>query len=79
MLYSKIHFGWYYYVYNENYNLMSIDELKNFIKNYKRLPEITSEKEIILNGIDVAEMNKILVKKIEELTLYIIRLHDEIN
>jgi len=71
--------GWCDYVFDENYNLLPLEELEQYIKLNKKLPDIPSENEINTNGIDVATMNKILTKKIEELTLYIIQLNNEIK
>ncbi|NSW46418.1 MAG: hypothetical protein HPY79_11450 [Bacteroidales bacterium] len=70
---------WYDEVFDENYNLMSIKELKNFVKQHKHLPDIPSEKEILQSGLDVGKMNSLLLKKIEELTLYILQLENEIR
>jgi len=71
--------GWCDYVFDENYTLLPLEELEQYIKLHKKLPEIPSENDVNTNGIDVASMNKILTKKIEELTLYIIQLNHEIK
>ncbi|AUP78827.1 tail fiber protein [Flavivirga eckloniae] len=60
------------YVFKEGYNLISIKELEKFIKENSHLPEIPSAKEFEENGIMQAEMDMNLLKKIEELTLYVI-------
>ncbi|MFC2152373.1 hypothetical protein ACFLSE_07585 [Bacteroidota bacterium] len=62
------------YVFKDNYNLMPLKDLEKFIKVNKHLPEVPSEKDVKQNGgtISLGEMNTILLKKIEELTLYII-------
>jgi hypothetical protein len=67
------------YVFEDDYNLLSLEETKQFIIANKHLPEIPSASEINENGIDLAEMNMKLLKKIEELTLHQIELLDEIN
>ncbi|MBL7789228.1 MAG: hypothetical protein JNL75_05275 [Chitinophagales bacterium] len=59
-------------VFQKNYKLMSLSEIEAFVKQYKHLPEIPSESEIIENGVDVGEMNKLLLQKVEELTLHLI-------
>jgi hypothetical protein len=64
-------------VFNVDYNLLSIEEVAGFIKAHNHLPDIPSEHEIKTNGYDVAEMDALLLKKIEELTLYIIELKKE--
>ncbi len=66
--------GWADYVFEEGYELMSTTELESYIKEHKHLPGVPSAAEVVENGIDVAEMNKILLEKIEELTLRIIEL-----
>lgn len=70
--------NWPDYVFNKNYILMSILELKNYINKYQHLPEIPKASEIYVNGMDVKEINELMLKKIEELTLYVIHLEDEI-
>jgi hypothetical protein len=67
------------YVFNEDYALMPLAEVAAFIQTNHRLPEIPSEKEVVKSGLDLGEINKLLVKKIEELTLYVIKLNAEVS
>ena len=67
------------YVFGETYNLMSLGELKKFIETNKHLPEIAPAEEMENNGINLSEMNALLLKKIEELTLYIIQQQEQID
>lgn len=67
--------GWPDYVFAQDYKLPSIAELDEYIKHHKHLPDIPSAEEVIKEGIDVGEMNKKLLQKIEELTLHIIDLN----
>lgn len=67
------------YVFRDDYNLRSIEEVENFIKKNNHLPEIPSAKEFEQNGLMLAEMNMSLLKKIEELTLYTIEQAKEIK
>jgi len=60
------------YVFKEDYDLMSLAEIQNYIKKYGHLPNIPSAKEMEENGIQLGEMNMKLLEKIEELTLYIL-------
>jgi hypothetical protein len=60
------------FVFSSNYNLKSLLELENFIKENKHLPDIPSEKEMQKDGLNINEMQIKLLQKIEELTLYII-------
>lgn len=65
--------GWADYVFKDDYYLLPLNELETFIKKNKHLPEVPSEEEVLKNGIELKEMNILLLKKIEELTLYTIQ------
>ncbi|MEJ0055107.1 MAG: hypothetical protein WDN75_05300 [Bacteroidota bacterium] len=67
------------YVFEKSYNLLSLDEVKSYIDENKHLPEVPSAKEMEKNGINVSEMNMVLLKKVEELTLYIIEQKNELQ
>lgn len=60
------------YVFAEDYKLKSLEAVEDYIKGNKHLPEIPSATEIEKNGLMLAEMNMNLLKKVEELTLYMI-------
>jgi hypothetical protein len=60
------------YVFEKDYKLTSLEEIKNYIDQNKHLPEVPSAKEMEKNGVQLGEMNMLLLKKIEELTLYVI-------
>lgn len=60
------------FVFEDDYELKNLKELESFIKANKHLPDIPSAKEMEASGINLAEMNKLLLQKIEELTLYVI-------
>lgn len=60
------------WVFEDDYELRSLDEVETFVKNNKHLPEIPSAEEFRQNDLNVAEMNNKLLQKIEELTLYLI-------
>ncbi|MCB0686145.1 MAG: zinc metalloprotease [Saprospiraceae bacterium] len=64
--------GWSDYVFNPDYNLMPLAELRLYIDNHGKLPNIPSATEVQWEGIAIGEMNKKLLAKIEELTLYIL-------
>lgn len=64
--------GWADYVFEPSYQLPDLNETEQFIKEHKHLPEIPSAKEVAENGVNLGEMNSKLLKKIEELTLYLI-------
>jgi hypothetical protein len=69
--------GWCDYVFEDNYHLTPLTEVESFIKKNKHLPEVPSEKEVSNSEIDIFEMQKIQMKKIEELTLYLIELQKQ--
>jgi len=70
---------WPDYVFEEHYELMPLSELEAYITQNKHLPDIPTANEIKQNGLSLAEINAKLVKKIEELTLYIIELNKKIE
>ena len=61
------------YVFEKDYPLTSLSELKTYIDQNKHLPEIPSAKEMEENGINLKEMNLLLLKKLEEMTLHLIQ------
>ncbi len=63
---------WPDYVFDNDYRLPSLKEVETFITENKHLPGITSSEEVKKEGIDVGENQALLLKKIEELTLYAI-------
>jgi|SRR5690554_1972930 len=71
--------GWADYVFEPGYNLMSLTEVEQFIKENGHLPEVPTTEEAIENGIELKEMNILLLKKVEELTLYSIELQKRIE
>jgi hypothetical protein len=71
--------NWADFVFEDNYNLRSIEEVENYIKENKHLPDIPSEKQVKKEGISVGEMNAKLLQKIEEQMLYIIKQQKQIK
>lgn len=70
---------WADFVFEDNYNLMSLKDLDNYIQENKHLPEIPTTAEVEKNGISVGEMNAKLLQKIEELTLYTIEQQEAVD
>jgi hypothetical protein len=64
--------NWSDYVFDEEYQLRTTEELACFIKTYKHLPNMPSAAEVAANGINLVDMNAKLLEKIEELTLYML-------
>lgn len=69
--------SWPDYVFENDYQLKSIDEVSAFIKTNKHLPNVPTAKEIEQSGISVGEMQTRMMEKIEELTLYVIQLKNQ--
>jgi len=69
---------WADYVFEEDYKLMPLSDLRTYIKKNKKLPEIPSAEDVVENGIDMAETDALLLKKLEESHLYILELHKEL-
>lgn len=65
------------YVFNNNYKLPSLLDVQLFIAKYKHLPDVPSAEEMEKDGIKLKEMNMVLLKKVEELTLYMIDLKQQ--
>lgn len=60
------------YVFADDYELMPLNEVEAFIQQNKHLPNMPGEAEVVENGMDVGQINTILVEKVEELTLHTI-------
>ena len=60
------------FVFEDDYELMSLSDVESSIKSNKHLPGIPSAKQMVKNGVSVSEMQANLLQKIEELTLYVI-------
>ncbi len=65
------------YVFENDYKIKTLEEVENYIKANKHLPEVPSAQEIEENGLMLAEMNMTLLKKMEEMTLYMIQMKKE--
>jgi hypothetical protein len=65
------------YVFNKDYKLRSLYDVESFVNENKHLPDVPSEGEVVKNGLNLGDMNSTLLKKVEELTLYMINLQKE--
>ncbi|MEO0570799.1 MAG: fibronectin type III domain-containing protein [Bacteroidota bacterium] len=63
---------WPDYVFSEDYDLLTLEEIQKHIEEKGHLPNIPSAQEVEAKGIALGEMNRLLLEKIEELTLYIL-------
>ena len=70
---------WADYVFAKDYCLMPINDLEDFIKENKHLPDVPSADDVVKQGLDVAQTDAMLLKKIEELHLYIIQMKNELD
>lgn len=71
--------NWPDYVFEKEYSLIPLKELEKFISLNKHLPEMPKAADAEKNGVDLGEMNKKLLKKVEELTLYLIEQENRNN
>lgn len=71
--------SWSDFVFDPNYSLMPLAEVENYISTNKHLPDVPSAKSVAEDGYSQHEINKILLQKIEELTLYTIEQQKEIE
>ena len=71
--------GWPDYVFKADYNLRSIEEVESFINDNGHLPNIPSAEVVEKEGILLGDMNKNLLEKIEELTLYMIQTNKDVK
>ncbi|MBT1695596.1 hypothetical protein KK083_01830 [Fulvivirgaceae bacterium PWU4] len=67
------------YVFEKDYNLLPLSEVEAYINANKHLPEVPSAKEMEANGLNLKEMNLLLLKKVEELTLHLIEANKKIE
>ncbi len=70
---------WADYVFEEDYDLNSVEEVESFVKANKHLPNVPSAKEVSEKGIDMVEMDATLLRQVEELWLHVIELNKEME
>ena len=71
--------AWPDYVFDPNYHLMPLSELQEFISENNHLPNVPNACEMEEAGINVAESNVMLMEKVEELTLYMLQLKEQLE
>jgi hypothetical protein len=72
--------NWADYVFDEDYQLMPLNQLKTYVTENHHLPNIPSSQELIDNGgVELMEMTKLQMEKIEELTLYMIQMNERME
>lgn len=70
---------WPDYVFQPGYSLLSLTDLEKYIQQNKHLPEVPSAAEVHKEGVELSENQALLLKKVEELTLYIIEQNKKID
>lgn len=68
--------SWPDYVFKEDYQLRTLDEIKQYIEENDHLPNIPSAKEVEANGMELGKMDRLLLENVEELTLFAIQMNE---
>lgn len=71
--------AWPDYVFGPRYKLPSLKEVEEFIQKHKHLPDVPSADEVGEKGLDLGDNQAVLLRKIEELTLYMIELNKKVS
>jgi hypothetical protein len=71
--------NWPDYVFDSTYILSPLERVQEFISKHKHLPDVPSSATVEKEGIDLGNNQAILLRKIEELTLYIIEMNKSIG
>ncbi|MGJ1448156.1 hypothetical protein ACR79S_15070 [Sphingobacterium spiritivorum] len=71
--------NWPDYVFKKDYELKPLAELQSYIEEHGHLPDMPKAAEAEKEGVSLGEMNKLLLKKVEELTLHLIEKDNEIK
>jgi hypothetical protein len=75
----KLQSDWPDFVFNEDYTLPTLSEQESYIRKNNHLYGVPSAVDVKANGVQIADMQSILLQKIEELTLYIIQQEKDIE
>ncbi|WP_321827239.1 LamG domain-containing protein [Maribacter dokdonensis] len=71
--------NWPDYVFTEKHNLLTLKNLQIYIEENGHLPNIPNAKEVESNGLELGEINRLLLEKIEEIILYTLQQQKEID
>lgn len=71
--------SWADYVFDDNYALMSLPNLAAFIRQHRHLPDMPTTSEVTMQGTDIAQIQELLLRKVEELTLYVLNQSAELK
>jgi len=75
----KVETGWADYVFENDYDLPTLEEVERHIREKGHLINIPTAEEVEANGIELGKMNKLLLEKIEELTLYTLQQEEKLK
>jgi hypothetical protein len=67
------------YVFDPSYELMPLSDLRTYVAKEHHLPNVPSAEEYTSAPVDLGEMNRLLLEKVEELTLYILEMEARVN
>jgi hypothetical protein len=67
------------YVFKPGYDLLTLDEVKRYIDKNQHLPGVPSAEQTEKEGLNLGEMNVVLLKKVEELTLYLLEKDEQLK
>lgn len=70
---------WFDHVFHKDYPLMPLADLQKYISIHGHLPDVPTTQEVMKDGLDLGQMNALLLKKVEELTLYTLQLKKELD
>lgn len=70
---------WPDFVFEEDYDLKSLEEVSAFVSENGHLPDVPSAQQVEENGVDLGSMSEVLLQKIEELTLYMIDQNEQLK
>ncbi len=71
--------AWPDYVFEPTYELMSLEQLKTYLNENKHLPNVPSAEQMEQNGLNLGENDRMLMEKVEELTLYMLQLQEQLK
>lgn len=75
----KVYTSWADFVFEDGYQLPTLEEVEKHINEKGHLKDIPTAEEVEKSGIELGEMNKLLLQKVEELTLYLIEVNKELE
>ena len=78
-IFVKLKNDWGDFVFEESYDLLPLDDLKAYLKQNKHLPDFPSAAEVEENGLALGETERLLTIKVEELTLYLLQMSEEMK